>query len=264
MKILKWLAIVVVVLLVLGVGVTWIFFDPLVSSAIEKGSTYATGVDTKVAHVSASPVAGKFGLEGLSLANPPGFRDEPFVSLGSAHAAWQNGTLLSDTIEMDEFVVQDVVVNLERANGKTNYGTILDHLSQVSGEKPEPEKKPEPDKTKGQKNLIIKKIEIKNVRATLYLPNLPSIPVTVPSLVIDDFRSNGTTTEIVGKLTSEVLHSILASVLKAGKDIFPADIVNDLGNGLKNVGDVLGSGAKGAAKGVQDAIKGAGDLFKKK
>ena len=262
MKVLKWLAIVVVVLLVLGVGVTWIFFDPLVSGAIEKGSTYATGVDTKVAHVSASPVAGKFGLEGLTLANPPGFRDEPFVSLGSAHAAWQNGTLLSDTIEMDAFVVENVTVNLERANGKTNYGTILDHLSQVSGKKPEPEKKKEPEKA--QKNLRIKKIEIKNVRATLYLPSLPSIPVTVPSVVINDFRSDGSTTEIVGQLTSEVLHSILDSVLKAGKDIFPADIVKDLGNGLKNVGDVLGSGAKDATKGVQDALKSAGDLFKKK
>ena len=35
MKILKWLAIVAVLLLVVGVGVTWIFFDPIVSGAIE-------------------------------------------------------------------------------------------------------------------------------------------------------------------------------------------------------------------------------------
>lgn len=256
-------------LLVVGLAVVWIFFSPIVSSAIEKGATYATGVDTKVKSVAASPTAGKFSLEGLSMANPPGFRDEPFVNLGSLSAAWQNGTLLSNTIEMDEFVVENVDVNLERTGSGTNYGWILDHLSKVSGEKPpEKEKKPAPAPApeKGKKSLRIKKVEIKNVHATLRLsaPVAATIPVTVPSIVIDDFRSDGSTTEIVGKLTSQVIHSILDSVLKAGKDVFPADIVKDLGGSLKGLGDALGTGSKNAVQGVQDALKGAGDLFKKK
>jgi hypothetical protein len=88
--------------------------------------------------------------------------------------------------------------------------------------------------------------------------------VKVPSIVIEDFRSDGSTTEIIGKLTRKVLQSILESVLKAGKDIFPSDIVKDLGSGLKGVGDALGTGTKDAAQGLQDVFKGAGDLFMKK
>jgi hypothetical protein len=265
MKILKRLLLVGLVLLVLGIGAVWIFFDPLVSSAIEKGATYATGVETKCASVSASPVAGKFGLQGLTLANPPGFRNEPFVSLGSAHAAWQNGTLMSDTIQMDEFVVENVSVNLERTGDGTNYGKILDHLATVTGGGgKEPEKK---EPASGKKTLVIKKIEIKNVHAGLHLSGVPiasgSMSVDVPSIVIQDFRSDGSTTEIVAKLTKELIQSILQSVLSAAKGIFPDDIVKDLGSGLKGVGEALGTGAKKTVEGVQDVLKGAGDIFKK-
>ena len=261
MKILKRLLLVLLLLLVVGVGLVWVFFDPLVRSAIEKGGTYATGVETKLASVSASPVAGKFGLEGLSIANPPGFRPEPFVSLGSAHASWQNGTLLSDTIEMDELVVENVNVNLERAGGGTNYGKILDNLGKLSGGG-EGKKEPEPA-AKGGKSLRIKKIEVKSVHAELHLLGT-TLPVTVPSIVIKDFKSDGDTKELVAKLTRVLIRSILDAVLAAGKGIFPDDILKDLGNGLKGIGDVIGSGAKDAAQGVQDVLKGAGDLFKKK
>lgn len=266
MKLLKRLLLVGLVLLVLGIGTMWIFFSPLVSSAIEKGATYATGVETKLASVSASPVAGKFGLQGLTMANPPGFRDEPFVTLGSAHAAWQNGTLMSSTIQMDEFVVENVAVNLERTGDGTNYGKILEHLGKVTGGGEKEPVKKEP--ASGGKTLLIKKIEIRNVHAGLHLSGVPiasgSMSVDVPSIVIENFRSDGSSTEIVAKLTRELIHAILQSVLSAGKGIFPDDIVKDLGSGLKGLGGALGTGAKNTVEGVQDVFKGAGDLFKKK
>jgi hypothetical protein len=266
MKLLKRLLVVGLVLLLVGVAAGWLFFSPLVGTAIEKGSKYATGVDTDVDKVSASLFAGNFGIDGLTLANPPGFRPEAFVHLGSARATWKNGTLLSETIEMDEFVVENVDVNLERTDGKTNYGAILDHLGKVTGGGEEPEKKKEP--SKGGMTLLIKKIVVKNVHAGLHLTGVPlasgSMSVVVPSIVIEDFRSDGDTTEIVAKVTRVLIQEILASVLKAGKDIFPSDILKDLGSGLSGLGGALGSGAEGAVKGVQDVLKGAGDLFKKK
>jgi hypothetical protein len=261
MKFLKRALVVLFLLGVVGVAGVWIFLNPIVSTAIEKGSTYATGVDTKVGNVDASVLAGHFGLKELTLANPPGFRPEPFLHIASAQAAWQNGTILSKTITMDEFVVDGVDVNLERAGSGTNYGKILDHLGQLSGGG----EKDKPKETTGGKTLVIKKIEIKNVRAGLHLSGVPvasgSFEVKVPSIVIQDFRSDGSTTEIVAKLTRVLLQSILENVLSAGKDIFPADIVKDLGSGLKSVGATLEESAKSA---IDDAIKGVGDVFKKK
>ncbi|HEV8111751.1 MAG TPA: hypothetical protein VGR31_03170 [Planctomycetota bacterium] len=260
MKFLLRALVVLLVLGVVGVAGAWLFLNPIVSSAIEKGSTYATGVDTKVGSVDASLLSGRFGLKELSLANPPGFRPEPFVHLASAQAAWQNGTILSKTIQMDEFVVDGVDVNLERTGSGTNYGTILDHLGKISGGD-----KGKPTESAGGKTLLIKKIEIRNVRAGLHLSGVPlasgSLEVKVPSIVINDFRSDGSTTEIVSKLTRVLLQSILERVLAAGKDIFPADIVKDLGNGLKGVGSTLEDSAKSA---LDETLKGVGDIFKKK
>jgi len=261
MKFLLRALVVLLVLGALGVAGVWIFLNPIVSSAIEKGSTYATGVDTKVGSVDASLRAGRFGLKELSLANPPGFRPEPFLHLASAQAAWQNGTILSKTIEMDELVVDGVDVNLERTGSGTNYGTILDHLGKISGGGD----KEKPKESAGGKTLLIKKIEIRNVRAGLHLSGVPlasgSLEVKVPSIVINDFRSDGSTTEIVSKLTRVLLKSILESVQSAGKDIFPADIVKDLGNGLKGVTSTLEGSAKSA---LDETLKGVGDIFKKK
>ena len=264
MKLLRRALLVLVVLVLLFLAAGWIFLDPLVARGIEKGSTYATGVETKVAKVDASFLSGKFGIDGLSLANPPGFRPEPFLSLGTARAAWQNGTILSDRIEMDELVLDRVEVNLERTGSGTNYGAILDNLEKLS----KGEKKKEEPPSKGGKQLTIKKIEIKNVRAGLHLSGVPigagSMEVVIPSIVLEDFKSDGDTKEIVGKLTRTLLQSILENVLRMGKDIFPADMLKDLGSNLQGLQGTLESDAKEALKGLEGALKGAGGIFDKK
>jgi hypothetical protein len=253
---------VVVLLLVAGI---WIFLDPLIATGIEKGATYATGVETKVDGVDASLLSGSFGIQGLSLANPPGFREEPFVEMKTARATWQNGTILSERLVMDELVLDGVEVNLERADAGTNYGVILDNLEKLSSKEPG-DKAEEP--AEGGKQLTIKRIEIKNVHAGLHLSGVPlasgSMSVTIPSIVIEDFSSDGSTTEIVAQLTAELIQGILAQVLAFGKDIFPADMLNDLGKGLGDLGGAIGEGAKEAVKGIEGALKGVGDLFDKK
>lgn len=266
MKLLKRALLVVLLLLVVGLAALFVFLDPLVKSALEKGSTYAAGVDTKVGGVDASLLSGHFGLKDMSLANPPGFRPEPFFHLGSARAAWQNGSILSKTIEMDELAVQDVEVNLERAGSGTNWGRILDNLAKLShGEKaPAPPEKG----AQSERSLWIKKIEIKNVHAGLQLSGVPlasgSMSVNIPSLVIEDFESDGDTTEIVAQLTRELLEAILQQVLALGKDIFPADLLKDLDKNLGDLGKSIGSGAKDVMKGIESALKGGGGLFDKK
>jgi hypothetical protein len=263
MKILRRVLLFLLVLVLLAVGAGWYFLDSLVGTAIEKGSTYATGVETKVEGVDASFFSGRFGIDGLSLANPPGFRSEPFLVLGSARAHWQNGTLFSDTIEMDSFVLDGVDVNLERTGSGTNYGKILDHLEKLSSGETE-----KPPAEKSARKLTIRKIEIKNVRAGLHLSGVPlasgSMEVKIPSIVIDDFRSDGETKEIVAKLTRALLKAILDEVLRLGKDVFPADLLQDLGENLDGLKGTVEERAKEALEGLEGALKDAGGIFDKK
>lgn len=259
-RLVRILAGLVGLLVVLALGAL-LFLDPLVAAAIEKGATFATGVETDVGSVDASPFAGTFEMQELSLANPPGFRAEPFLRVASARAAWQNGTILSDTIEMDELVLEGVQVSLEKGGSGTNWGAILDHLEGLSP-------KDTPAGSTPAKKLAIKKIEILNVTAGLHLSGVPllagSTEVKVPRIVIEDFRSDGSTTETLAKLTRAVLQAILENVLSVGKDIFPADVVKDLGQGLSGLKDVLGSGAESLIKGVGGVLEDVGGILKPK
>jgi hypothetical protein len=269
----KWLVrgvlIVIALIVVIGGGV-FLFFDRLVSASIEKGATHATGVETKVGAVDASPFAGRLAIDELSIANPPGFRPEPFVSLRSTRASWDNGTILSDSIHVREFVLDGVAVNLERTGGKTNYGTILDHVEKLSPKSSDP--KPEP--TGESRTLKIDRLVIRDVRTALHLDiagAAQSFEVKVPEIVLTDFDSNGSTGEIVAKLTRAVINALLESSLNAGKGVFPEELLKDLGGQLQGLEKMLGEQAEGLFKdlgtGLDDAkktLQDAGDLFKKK
>jgi hypothetical protein len=243
----------------------------LVKGAVEKGATYATGTETKLGSVDASLFAGRFGLKDFSIANPAGFRPEPFLHLGSAQASWDNGTILSDDIAIGTFALDGVELNLESASGKTNYGAILANLDKLAG----PESKPAEAAPSKPKKLSIKRIEIKNVKAGLHLSGTPlgnnSMSVEVPLVAIDDFHSDGSNAENVAKLTRALVEAILQGTLNAGKGVFPADMLKDLGGNLQGLSNQLQGQAKEImkgldtnVKGVEDALKGAGDLFKKK
>ena len=265
MKLLRRIFLVVVALVVVLALTVWLLLDSLVATGIEKGATFATGVETKVGKVDASLLSGHFGIEGLSIENPPGFSPDPFFKMGSARAAWQNGTILSDRIQMDELTLDGVDVSLERTSSGTNYGKILDHLDKLSSGGGKGEEKAPP--SKGGKQLTIAKIEVKNVRVHLHLSGVPlasgSSDLDIPSIVIKDFHSDGDTTKVVATLTKELLKAILEKVVSLGGQL-PADLVKDLDKGLKGLGSALESGSKDALKGIEGALKGAGGLFDKK
>jgi hypothetical protein len=271
MKILLRVVIGLVVLVVLVFAGVLVFLDPLVKGGIEKGATYATGTETKVGSVDASVFAGRFGMKELSIANPVGFRSEPFLHLGSARAEWDNGTILSDEIAMGTLALDGVDLNLESAGGKTNYGAILANLEKLSGK----ESKPADSTSAKAKTLTVKRIEIKNIKAGLHLSDSPignaSMNVIVPLVAIDDFRSDGSTSEIVGKLTRALVEAVLNGALDAGKGVFPAEILKDLSGNLQKIETQLQGDAKEIlkqigvdAKGAEQSLKGVGDLLKGK
>jgi hypothetical protein len=272
MKIVAWIVLALVALGAVALTGALIFFNPIVKSGVQKGATYATGTETTLAAVDAGLFAGRFALTDLTIHNPPGFRDEPFVHIGAARAQWENGTVLSDDIVIDTFAVDGVDVNLERAaSGKTNYGAILDHLQSIAG----PATQPAEPSSGLAKKLSIQHIEIKNVKAGLHLEGVPvvsgSMSVSVPLVKIDGFTSGGSKQEIVAKLTNALVQAVLKASLDAGKNVFPADMLKDLETDLKRATHDLEQQAKqalkgldGNPKGTNDTIKGVEDLFKGK
>jgi hypothetical protein len=247
------------VLLLIGALVAFLMLDSIVRSAVEKGGAHATGTQVKLAGADLSLRGGKLDLSHLSIHNPDGFRDEPFVSASAIHAAWENGTIFSDELVIDEIALDGIQVNLERTNGRTNFGKILQHIESLGGKKG-----PAEPSEGAQRTLVVKRILVTNVKAAVHLEGIPlsggTAEVIVPRVEIDDFRTDGTTKEIVAKLTGAVVQAVLSSTLEKGDAILPKEILHDLKGNL----DSLKSQANDALKDVRKGLDDVKDIFKKK
>lgn len=252
------------VLLALVVGLVWIFQGSVVKSAVQSGGTWATGVETRVDDVSAGLLGGKLEIQGLTLANPPGFGAEPFFALRGTKADWDTRSLFGDEIHVRELELDGLALRIERNASGTNYGRILDHVGGKGGAK-----EPAPAESGGAKKVLaVDKIVLKDVSAELIVADLPvatgPLRVTVPRIEIANFRSDGATHEIVGKLLGAVVQAALEASLEAGGGVFPADLAKDLKSKLGDVEGALKDVLKGDLKGLDDAgkaLEGIQDVF---
>jgi len=269
MKLIKRILLVLLLLALLGAGAALLFLDSIVRSAIEKGGSSAAGTPTTLAKADASFFSGAFGLQGFAIANPPGFRSEPFLALQGARAKWQNGSILSDTLEIDEFALDGLQLNLERSAAGSNWDKILDNLKKLSGGSGAA--KPAEPESGSSRAVVIKQLRIANTRCALHVSGLPALngdwKVELPEIHIENLRSNGSTAEIAGKLTKAVIEAVVKSAATSGKGVFPGGVLHDLEGGLKQLGqgvidDVLkgktepGDALKQAEKGVKDLLGG--------
>ena len=73
------LVLVLVVVIVAAGGL--FYLDRVVGASIERGGSYALGVDTELRSVRLGLLSGEFSLSGLTVANPPGFETPHFFRL---------------------------------------------------------------------------------------------------------------------------------------------------------------------------------------
>ena len=107
--------------------------DGIVQKGIEKGGSYAMGVDTKVGKVSIGLMSGEFSIGDLSIRNPKGFEGQKFVKLGHVGCNLSMGSLLGgDKVVIEEISMKGLEVSLVQRDGKFNYAAIMDHLADLS------------------------------------------------------------------------------------------------------------------------------------
>jgi len=287
MKIVKKLGVVVVVLfvvVVLALGAGVLYADSIAKTGIEKGSTYALGVPTTLGSADVGIMSGTFAMQGLSVQNPPGYKDAAFFELGTGGVEVGLGTLTKDVVEIPILELSGIRLNLERNSKGANYQTIMDNLKKLQGA----ESKPSAESS--GKKFIVRQVLIRDVKVKADLIGLPGSvsEVTVP---IHEVRlSNVGTAEggvSMGQLAGDIVKAVMASAAAEGGGIIPADLLTDLKGGLSQlpgldklgiesvgkVGDAAKSAIEGLGgvvqdagkelqKGAEDVVKGVGDGLK--
>lgn len=240
-------------LFILIVAVVIVFFsiNGIAKSAIEKGGTYALGTKTSVSSVSVGVLSGKFSLSGLNVANPSGgsFKGDHFLSLGSGGVDVSLSTLRQPVIELPHFGLSTIDVNLEKRDGKTNYGVILDNVQKTLGGGGSADKSKPAKPTADETRFIIHDLDIQkvSVHADLVggpeaLGQLTRVTIPIERIKLKDVGKTGTgvggTGVTMSELTSIIVRAVMNAAAENGGGLLPADMLNDLQGRLAALGDL--------------------------
>ncbi|MCK4628238.1 MAG: AsmA family protein [Sedimentisphaerales bacterium] len=287
-KTLRITGIVILTLILVLVIAFHLFGTKAIKIGIEVGATQALKVPVAVEDVSLSILAGKAGVKNLIIDNPSGYKNEKMLELGQARIDLDMGSVLSETIRIEDILLEKVSVVLEQ-KGLTN--NIQEVLNGMSSESPESKAEEEQPSEKPSKKLLIKKLQINEVAVKVKLLPLPgktdTIVLKLAPITMTDLGSDNKMD--VAVLTNKILLAIVSGISKQGAGILPDEIIKPLGDSLKilgaateavlkETGKVLEEGGK-ALKEVgetgkqtldetkklgEDLKKGLGDLFKPK
>jgi hypothetical protein len=276
----KRLVLLVLVLLAVLFGGVALLLDRGVAAAVEKGASHALGVPTTVDSVSIRPFRGSAGIDGLSVANPAGFSEQPCLALGHAGLELAISSVMKDTIEIPLLELSDITLRLEGRGTKTNYGALLDNLKRVGGDSGsgKPDSKPEEGGT--SQRFIVRELVIRGVSVELdYAVDSPlgklaqtNSRVSLPEIRLNNI-GNGESLSMA-QLTAEIFRALMEAAASGNIPGLSGDIAKDLQRGLadlkssaKDLGKQLENSAKDLLRGgdakPEDAIKGVKDLFKK-
>jgi hypothetical protein len=260
------------VLLVVAGAAVALYINQIVGSAIERGATYALGVDTRVGFVRLRPLPADFRMRRLRIANPPGFDEPHFLKMGGAEIDVARETLLEDVVVVPLFALDGIDVALEREGKQTNYGVILKNLKRFESGKPPAQGEGAAD-AGSEKRFIVNRLVITDVTAHVEWSQLASdqsaMKVVIPQIELKGIGAHNAEGVVMSELTNIIMKAILGSIARYGGDL-PGAILSGLNSGLGGVARVPGvvvSGmggnlveAAGAAVGGKtgDAIRGVG------
>lgn len=261
--------VILIIILIVPVLVS-IFGDRALKAGIETAASKTLKVDVTVEDVSLSILKGSVELENLIVPNLKGYENPNLLEAGKAKIDVGLKSLMSDTVEINDMIFNDITVVIEQKGFTNNLKEILKSLPKADEEKTD-------DKKKAEKNLLIKNLELNNITVKIKVLPIPGKADTIPLKLAPIKMTNlGTDNKMsVATLTAKILSAIAMGVAEQGVGIIPDEILGPikgvLGTGsevilksgeevLKGAGEVL----KGAGDAGKDITEGIKDLFKKK
>jgi hypothetical protein len=271
-KLLLRILIVIVVIIIAGIIVFLLVGNSLIRMGIEKGASSALKVPVELGSVSVHPFASKVELQNLVVHNPAGYEIPTLLKLGDGRVKVDIGSLMSDTVDIDYVILDNVDLSIEQKGLSTNLNDIIKSLPKT------PEQAQAQEKAPGKK-LRIKTLEINNVNVTAKLLPIPGkatqVTLKLAPIKMTDLGSDNKLD--MATLSGKIFAAIAEGVAKQGTDLLPSDITGPLKSGLGQVQGLLQGvapeagqiekGAVEAGKGIleqgQKAGKGIFGIFKK-
>jgi hypothetical protein len=241
MKILKIVAISIVVLLAIALGIAYYSsgkIDAYVKTAIEKYGSESLGTKVSVGEVNISLLQTTATITNLEIANPPGFDDPIAFKAGLIEITLNSKESKIDSVVIDRILLNSPMVFYIKTKQTDNLSRLQDQATRStkdsqSSDKPGGSK----DKGREQPRILIKKFDIE--KANLSYRDTRIVSTTV-NLKLDDIHivdidtgKNGAgTQEAVSKIVNAIVPAVKQAVIKSVTAYL--DVATDT---LRNVSD---------------------------
>lgn len=215
--------------LLLLVGIN-LWLDMLVRTAVEQVVSQLTRTKVTLERVQIGVLKGGVRLDGLEIANPPGFTAPHAVRLGSARTRLAVGTILSDTVVIDEILVDSLDVSYEGIP-TSNLGVIQGN---VAAAVPAGSSKPAEARTasSASKRLLIKKFSLTNGRIAARIGG-ESLRLGLPDIHLTDIGK-----ETGGATPEQVVSAVLTAITRSATGVV-TDQASRAGSAVSKVEESL-------------------------
>ena len=247
-KLLVRLVLAVVVLVVVAGVVGYLWLDTIAKEAVQRGGTYAMGVDTTVDKVSLRPFAGQLQMQGLNVANPKGFSGVHLMQTGTFELELVPSSLMDKTIVLKKFELDGLDMYIDQQMPRSNISVIMDNLKKLGDEKPKDQKPSE------GKNYRVDLITIRNVVAHVKVLVGPELTIKIPEIQLKNVTGDNAAGVALPVLVARILPAIVAAVLESGKGVLPPELAMALRGDVSALTAQLGGQAQQMVKGVQGEI----------
>jgi len=247
-KLLVRLVLAVVVLVVVAGVVGYLWLDTIAKEAVQRGGTYAMGVDTTVDKVSLRPFAGQLQMQGLNVANPKGFNGAHLMQTGTFELELVPSSLMDKTIVLKKFELDGLDMYIDQQMPRSNISVIMDNLKKLGDEKPKDQKPSE------GKNYRVDLITIRNVVAHVKVLAGPELTIKIPEIQLKNVTGDNAAGVALPVLVARILPAIVAAVLESGKGVLPPELAMALRGDVSALTAQLGGQAQQMVKGVQGEI----------
>jgi len=258
-KLLKVLLIVVPLVVIVGVVVLLVSLNGIVKSSVETVLPKITGTPVTIETVNISPFSGKAELKGFIIGNPEGYQTPSSFELGTVRAVLDLRSLMSDTIVIDEILIEgpQVTYEVDLPSFDSNIQQIQKNVEAFAGP---PSEKPEPEADKGpSKNVLIKKFVFKEgkVHLSAKVAQGRKLSVPLPAVEKENIGSGGDDKGTsIADAAKEIFTDINTLVIENGKKLAEQALagMTEAGKKALEEGTKALEGAKDTGK---EALEGA-------
>lgn len=190
---------ILLTLIVIILGVT-LSMDRIVRTTIESMGSDMLRVPLQIDDVSISILSGQGSITGITIPNPEQFDEGNALTIGSVDISMDPWSMFSDTIHVEELVIDQLVVTYDLQQPGSNLGQLQTNLSNYSeGKEPR------------EQGLVIDRLimEEATLTARTSIGGVDPITVTLPSVEHTDIGYEGNT---MNDVIATVLNLIIQEV----------------------------------------------------